>query len=238
MRVSQDPLHLLVILVLLLELVSVGELLFLAREERLDLLGGITLPDAQVGVLAARHHILSIVRVQDGVDLLHALRVVDLARAPIVVGENADRLVEGGRHELLARRREVHIQHRRQVVLVDHLWLIELSHIEGVAVGIFITDDDIHGLLRVPAEGGRLILQVDFLQSRLASQVVENDAAVVADGSDERGLTRIKLQLRDGVGLPRLEALYGRGALIAPDLDDGAGRSEQVLAVRRVAAKQ
>ena len=52
---------------------------------------------------------------------------------------------------------------------------------------------DVHRLLWIPAERRRLILQVDFLQGCLASQIVENQAAVVADGGDQASLARIEL---------------------------------------------
>ena len=78
MTVAHDSFDLLIVLVLLLELVSICELLFLAGQEWLDLVGGVALPDAQVGVLGARDDVLGVVRVEDRVHLLHALGVVDL----------------------------------------------------------------------------------------------------------------------------------------------------------------
>ena len=79
MTVPHDSFNLLVVLVFFLQFVSVGQLLFLSGKKWLDLVRGVALPNSQASVLGARHKILGIVRVQDRVDLLHALRVVDLS---------------------------------------------------------------------------------------------------------------------------------------------------------------
>ena len=139
MRVPQNPLHLLVVLVLLFELVCVCELLFFARQEWLELLGGIGLPEAQVGVLGSGDDVLCVIRVENRVHLLHAFGVVDFAGASLVVWENSDRLVEACSHKLLACRCKVDIQNGRQVILVDHLGLLQLAHVKRVAVRVFIT---------------------------------------------------------------------------------------------------
>lgn len=51
---------------------------------------------------------------------LHALCVVDLPRTPRPVREHPDGAVVRPARELLPRRREGHVHHRRHVVLVDH----------------------------------------------------------------------------------------------------------------------
>ena len=110
MTVSHYTLDLLIVLVLLLQFVRIGQLFFFSGQQWLDLIGGVALPDAQVGVLGARDEVLGVVSVEDRVDLLHALRVVYFARAAIVVGEDANSLVEACSSELFAGWREVDVE--------------------------------------------------------------------------------------------------------------------------------
>ena len=77
MLVTQNSLHLLVVLVLLLQLFCVRNAFFLSWKERLNLLAGIGLPYAQTGILASRYDVLSIVGVEDRIHLLHTLRMVN-----------------------------------------------------------------------------------------------------------------------------------------------------------------
>ena len=53
MGMVQDPLDLLIVLILLLELVSIGKFLFLSRQQWFDLIRCIGLPNAQISVLRA-----------------------------------------------------------------------------------------------------------------------------------------------------------------------------------------
>ena len=123
------------------------------------------------------------------------------------------------------------------MVLVNHLGLIQPSHIECVAVRVLVAYDNVHGLLRVPAQRGTLVLQVDFLEGSLAAQVVEDETPVVADGGEQGRLGRVELALGDRVHVPCLEGLDWCRALIVPDLDDGACGREDVLRVAGVAAQ-
>ena len=123
------------------------------------------------------------------------------------------------------------------MVLVNHLGLIQPSHVECVAVRVLVAYDNVHGLLRVPAQRGTLVLQVDFLEGCLAAQVVEDETPVVADGGEQGRLGRVELALGDRVHAPGLEGLDWCRALIVPDLDDGACGREDVLRVAGVAAQ-
>ena len=69
---------------------------------------------------------------------MHALGVIDLAGTTVVEGKNTNCLVEGGCHELTAGRCEIDVKHSRHVVFVDHLGLIQATHVEGVAVSILV----------------------------------------------------------------------------------------------------
>ena len=42
-------------------------------------------------------------------------------------------------------------------------------------------NNDVHWLLWVPADGRGFVLEVDFLKGGLASQIVEDQGAVIAD---------------------------------------------------------
>ena len=50
------------------------------------------------------------------------------------------------------------------MIFVDHLGLLKTPHIECVAVRVLVANDDVHGLLWVPADRSGLVLQVHFLK--------------------------------------------------------------------------
>ena len=110
MRVPHDALDFLVALVLFLQLISVGQRLFLSGQQWLNRISCLTLPDSHIGVLRAGDNVLGIVGVENGVDLLHTLCVVDFPRPTVVEGEDSDRLVEAGCYELLASGCEIDVQ--------------------------------------------------------------------------------------------------------------------------------
>ena len=76
--------------------------------------------------------------------------MIDLPGSAIVEGEDSDGLIERGRHKFSAGRRKVNVQDCLDMILVHHLGLRELSHIEGVAISVFITHNEIHGLVWIP----------------------------------------------------------------------------------------
>jgi len=185
---TQNSLYLSRVLVLLFQLVRICKLLFLSRQQGLESISGIGFPNSNVGVFTARRDILRIVRVQDCVNLLHSFRVVNFTRTTVIVGEDPDSFIIRRSSELLSSWRKIDVQDSLQVVLVNHLWLVKLSHVKRVAVGVFIANNDVHGFLGVPAESRRLVLHVDFLQRTFASQVVEAQRSVHAYRGNEIGL--------------------------------------------------
>ena len=66
--------------------------------------------------------------------------------------------------EFFSSRRKVYIQDRFKVVCIDHHGFLELPHVKGVAVRVLVSNYNVHWLLRVPADRGGLVLQVDLLE--------------------------------------------------------------------------
>ena len=64
--------------------------------------------------------------------------MIDFSRTTIIVGEDADSLIEAGSCELLARWCEVDVENGRDVVLVNHLGFVKFTHIKGVAIRVFV----------------------------------------------------------------------------------------------------
>ncbi len=149
MAVPQYAPDLTVELVLLLQLLVVRQLLLLSGKQlhhdrapfqyRLQGIRSIGLPDADVHVVAAGDHVAAVHRVQDRVDLLHPAVVVHLARTALLHPEYPHRLVEGSRHELSSCWSVVDVENSADVVLVDHLGLVELSHVKGVGISVFVS---------------------------------------------------------------------------------------------------
>lgn len=65
---SQNPLDLLVVLVLLLQFIIVSNLLFLSREQGVHRVAGMGFPKSDVSIFTAAHYVFAIHRVQDGIN--------------------------------------------------------------------------------------------------------------------------------------------------------------------------
>ncbi len=94
----------------------VVELLLLARVQHLQRLGGVGLPQPDVGVVAARQHEPRVGAVRHREDALHALGVVDLAAVPVRVLPQPDGAIVRAGGEFLARWCVVNVQAARAPV--------------------------------------------------------------------------------------------------------------------------
>ena len=88
----------------LLQLICVRQGLLLPRQQHLRSCGRLGLPESDVGVLTAGDDHSTVHRVQDTIDLLHPLRVVDLAGAAVIHSEYTDGLIKAAGYEFAARR--------------------------------------------------------------------------------------------------------------------------------------
>lgn len=131
---AQDALDLFVVLEFFLEFASVGKFFLFARQKWFQRLGGVCLPEADVCVFTARNDVPSVHAIQNGIDLLHPLCVVNLARTAVIKPKDADRFVEGGRDEFSTSGGKVNVKYGLQMVLVNQFWLFQLAHVECVAV--------------------------------------------------------------------------------------------------------
>ena len=106
--------------------------------------------------------------------------MVDLSASTVIEGKDPDGLVKAASHEFSSSGAEVDVQDRGDMVLMDHLRLLRLSHIERITMRILVSDHEIHRLLWVPTDCCTFIFQVDFVNGCVSTDVVEADAAVHA----------------------------------------------------------
>jgi hypothetical protein len=78
--------------------------------------------------------------------------VVNLARLSVIKRENSDGFVKATSDEFTACGSKVNVQNSTDMVFVDHLCLVRLSEIEGVAMTVLITHHEVHWFLRIPAK--------------------------------------------------------------------------------------
>jgi hypothetical protein len=114
------------------------------------------------------------------------------------------------------------------VVFMDDGGWVHFSHIEGIAVGIFATNGEVYGLDGVECETGAFVVEVDFLDGGLCSEVIEDDGAIDGCGADDIGFGRVVFDSKDGIDVP-LELVDGFGSFVGPDLHEGAGGGELVF---------
>ena len=163
MSVSEDPLDLLIVLVLLLQLLIVEDLFLLTGEQSMQGVTCLGFPDTHIGVLTPSNDISAIHRVKDCIYLLHTFRVVDFSGATIIERENPDCLVEGSCHELTTCWCEIDIKNGLDVIFVNHLRLREVPHIEGITIPVLVAHNEVHGLIGVPSYSTALVLETQSL---------------------------------------------------------------------------
>ena len=95
-------------------------------------------------------------------------------------GNKVSTVVKRAGHKLLPMRSKVNAQHCIHMVLVDEFGFIHFPHIEGIAVSILVANHKVDGLVRVPADAGRLVLEEEFLERGVPIDVVEDDRSVHA----------------------------------------------------------
>jgi hypothetical protein len=79
--------------------------------------------------------------------------VIDFSGATVGGWEDSDGFIEAGGDKFSTCRSEVDIKDGTDVIFVYHLGLIWLSEIKCITVRIFISNHQVHGLLRIPAKG-------------------------------------------------------------------------------------
>ena len=103
MLVTQNTANLLRVFIFIFQLIAIGEGLLLTGKESFEWVGSVGFPESDVCVLAARHDIPIIHRIQNRVNLLHSFRVIDFARSTILIWENPNGLIKTRGHEFFAR---------------------------------------------------------------------------------------------------------------------------------------
>jgi hypothetical protein len=66
------------------------------------------------------------------------------------------------------------------VIFMDGGRWAHFPHIECIAIGIFTTNGEVYGLDGVECETGAFVVEVDFLNGWLPSQIIEDYGAVDA----------------------------------------------------------
>lgn len=111
------------------------------------------------------------------------------------------------------------------MTLLDVLGLGEVPGVEEVDVVIFRGNGHVHGLHGVEnnAVGGELEDGLD--DGHVCAQVEENNGAVGADGTDDRGLNLVEANVGNGVGVVRpLYRLRSRAVLQIPNANAAGTR--------------
>lgn len=134
-------------------------------------------------------------------------------------GEYADCLVKRAGHKLLPVRSKVDAQHCIHMVLVDEFGFIHFPHIEGIAVSVLVANHKVDGLVGVPADAGRLVLEEEFLERGVPIDVVEDDGSVHAGRGNEVSLGRVELAAGYLVDSP-VKDLSRVGPFVVPNLDN------------------
>lgn len=114
------------------------------------------------------------------------------------------------------------------MVFMNHLGVVRLSQVKSVAITILISDNEIHWLLGVPAEGRRFILEVDFVQWCVASGVIKAYAPIKCGTREQINLTRIEFNSGYGIHSP-LESLERLRPLIVPNLYNCSACREHIF---------
>ena len=231
MSVSKYPFNLRIVLVLFLELLRISNAFLLSRQKWFQRVSGICFPNSNIGVFRTWENVAIVHRIDNGVDLLHSLGVVYLSWPSLVERKDSDSFVETWCHEFSARGSKINIKNGRNVILVYHLGLLGFSKVKSVAIGILVSDNEVHWFLWIPTKRWTFILQVNLVDWCISSDVVEADASIHGHTGNQVYLRWIELQFGDGVNSP-LKGLKRCGPLIIPDLHSWTSGGKNVLRVR------
>lgn len=172
---------------------------------------------------------MGIRRENDTVDNLHTLAMVYFSASALVVSKYPDSPVKRSSNKLAAGRRVVKIHNCADVVSVNCLGSVHLSHIESVTVGVFAADCEVYGFDWIESQTGAFIVQSHFLNGRLPSQIVKDDRSVDASCADDIGVRRIIPHPEYRIDIP-LKFVNGLGTLIGPHLHNLASSHKLRLA--------
>lgn len=118
------------------------------------------------------------------------------------------------------------------MILVYGFGLVHFAHVEGVAVGVVVSDCEVDGFDGVEGKAHGFVRKCDFLDGGFASQIVENNGAVHARGAEDVGIRRIVLDLENRIDIP-LKLIDGFGSLVRPHLNH-LPRSGKLIFLRRM----
>ena len=94
------------------------------------------------------------------------------------------------------------------MIFVDQLGLLWFPKVKCVALAIFVSYDEVHGLLWIPANGGRFVFQVDFVDWGVAANIIKTNASVLSHTGEQIDLAGIEFDLIDCVDTP-FKTLHG-----------------------------
>lgn len=140
--------------------------------------------------------------------MLHSLGVIDFSGAPIVKWEDSDGFIEAGGDEFFTSWCEIDVKNSANMIFVNQFGLLRLPEVKSVALAIFVSHDEVHGFLRIPANGGGLVLQVDFVDRSLSANIIKAYASILCHTGKQIHLTGVELDLVNCIDAP-LKALHG-----------------------------
>ena len=95
--------------------------------------------------------------------------------------KDSNGLVERRGHKFSACWSEVDVQDCADMVFVNHLGVIWLSHVESVALGVFAAYNKIHWLLGIPANRCGLVFQVNFVDWGISSDIIKTNCSIYSN---------------------------------------------------------
>lgn len=121
--------------------------------------------------------------------------MIDFSGAPIVVREDSNSLIKARGDEFFTSWCKIDVKNSAMVVFMNQFGRLGLPEIKCVAFAIFVSYYEVHRLLWIPANGGRLILEVDFVNWSISANIVKANTSILCHTCEQINLTGVKLDL-------------------------------------------
>lgn len=121
----------------------------------------------------------------DTVNNLHSFRMVNISTSALIVSENSYRLIERTCNEFAACWRIVEVDDGSYVIPMDGFSSFHLPHIERIAVSVLASDREVNRLDRIKSKTWAFIVQINFLNGRLPSKIIQNNRTIDSSSTDD-----------------------------------------------------
>ena len=124
----------------------------------------------------------------DTVNNLHSFSMVNISTSALIISENSYSLIERTCNKFPTCWRIIEVDDGSYMIPMDSFSRFHLPHIERITISIFASDCEVNWLDRIKSKTWAFIIQINFLNGRLPSKIIQNNRTIDSSGADDIGL--------------------------------------------------